>query len=69
MIKLLGQPVGDLNPAKRRELGLTFVPEERLGRGAVPPMSLANNALLTGARRAWSERHDLSIRHRSFAKT
>ena len=51
MIKLLGQPVGDLNPAKRRELGLTFVPEERLGRGAVPPMSLAYNALLTGSRK------------------
>jgi ABC-type uncharacterized transport system ATPase subunit len=51
MIKLLGHPVGSLNPAKRRELGLTFVPEERLGRGAVPPMSLANNALLTGARK------------------
>jgi simple sugar transport system ATP-binding protein len=50
MIKLLGQPVGHLNPAKRREVGLTFVPEERLGRGAVPPMSLAYNALLTGAR-------------------
>jgi simple sugar transport system ATP-binding protein len=51
MIKLLGQPVGDLNPAKRRERGLTFVPEERLGRGAVPPMSLAYNALLTGSRK------------------
>jgi simple sugar transport system ATP-binding protein len=51
MIKLLDQPVGDLNPAKRRELGLTFVPEERLGRGAVPPMSLAYNALLTGSRK------------------
>jgi general nucleoside transport system ATP-binding protein len=51
MIKLFGQPVGALNPAKRRALGLTFVPEERLGRGAVPPMSLAYNALLTGARK------------------
>jgi general nucleoside transport system ATP-binding protein len=51
MIKLLGQPVGHLNPAKRREVGLTFVPEERLGRGAVPPMSLAYNALLTGSRK------------------
>jgi ABC-type uncharacterized transport system ATPase subunit len=51
MIKLLGHAVGDLNPAKRRELGLTFVPEERLGRGAVPPMSLAFNALLTGSRK------------------
>jgi general nucleoside transport system ATP-binding protein len=51
MIKLLGHSVGNLNPAQRRELGLTFVPEERLGRGAVPPMSLAYNALLTGARK------------------
>jgi simple sugar transport system ATP-binding protein len=48
-IKLFGKPVGALNPARRRALGLTFVPEERLGRGAVPPMSLAYNALLTGA--------------------
>jgi simple sugar transport system ATP-binding protein len=51
MIRLLGQPVGNLNPAERRAIGLTFVPEERLGRGAVPPMSLAQNALLTGARK------------------
>jgi general nucleoside transport system ATP-binding protein len=45
-----GAPVGNLNPAQRRKLGVTFVPEERLGRGAVPPMSLSNNALLTGSR-------------------
>ena len=51
MVKLMDQPVGTLNPAKRRALGLTFVPEERLGRGAVPPMSLAYNALLTGAQK------------------
>src|SRR5579872_783548 len=51
MIKLMGRPVGTLNPAKRRAHGLTFVPEERLGRGAVPPMSLAYNALLTGAQK------------------
>jgi len=50
MITLMGQAVGQLNPAQRRQLGLTFVPEERLGRGAVPAMSLAQNALLTGAR-------------------
>ncbi len=30
--------------------GLGFIPEERLGRGAVPAMSLAENALLTGSR-------------------
>ncbi|WP_295685123.1 ABC transporter ATP-binding protein [uncultured Nevskia sp.] len=49
MIRLCGQPAGLLNPAQRRGLGLGFVPEERLGRGAVPAMTLAENALLTGA--------------------
>jgi general nucleoside transport system ATP-binding protein len=48
-IELLGRPVGRLDAAQRRRIGLTFVPEERLGRGAVPPMTLAYNALLTGA--------------------
>ena len=50
MISILGQPVGHLGPAKRRALGFSFVPEERLGRGAVPEMSLADNSLLTGHR-------------------
>ncbi|WP_093286870.1 ABC transporter ATP-binding protein [Solimonas aquatica] len=49
MVRICGQPAGLRNPALRRKLGLTFVPEERLGRGAVPPMHLAHNALLTGA--------------------
>jgi ABC-type uncharacterized transport system ATPase subunit len=49
-IRICGEAAGRMNPAERRKLGLTFVPEERLGRGAVPPMSLANNALLTGSR-------------------
>jgi len=49
MIRICGQPAGLLNPAQRRGLGLGFVPEERLGRGAVPAMTLAENALLTGA--------------------
>jgi len=47
-IRIAGQPAGLLNPVQRRALGLSFVPEERLGRGAVPPMSLSDNALLTG---------------------
>jgi simple sugar transport system ATP-binding protein len=41
------QPVGDWGPKERRKLGLHFVPEERLGRGAVPNLSLAQNLLLT----------------------
>ncbi len=46
-IELSGQAMGQLNPAQRRDLGLHFVPEERLGRGAVPSLSLAQNLLLT----------------------
>jgi general nucleoside transport system ATP-binding protein len=39
--------VGHYPPQRRRAMGLHFVPEERLGRGAVPSMSLAHNLLLT----------------------
>jgi simple sugar transport system ATP-binding protein len=46
-IRLFGQPIGRLSPAARRRRGLHFVPEERLGRGAVPHLSLAHNTLLT----------------------
>ncbi|MDR9754862.1 ABC transporter ATP-binding protein [Pseudomonas sp. SZMC_28357] len=41
------QAVADLPPDARRRLGQAFVPAERLGHGAVPELSLANNALLT----------------------
>ncbi len=41
------QPVADLPPDARRRRGLAFVPAERLGHGAVPELSLADNALLT----------------------
>jgi general nucleoside transport system ATP-binding protein len=46
-IQMAGRGVGKLNPAQRRPLGLHCVPEERLGRGAVPSLSLAHNLLLT----------------------
>ncbi len=48
-IQIMGREAGRMSPGARRRLGLCFVPEERLGRGAVPGMSLADNALLTGA--------------------
>ncbi|MDQ5911178.1 MAG: ral nucleoside transport system ATP-binding protein [Pseudomonadota bacterium] len=51
MVRLLDEPIGHLDPAARRARGMAFVPEERLGRGAVPALSLADNALLTAARR------------------
>ena len=46
-IRLFDQPIGRQPPGPRRRLGLHFVPEERLGRGAVPTLSLAANTLLT----------------------
>jgi len=46
-IRVAGKAAGRLSPGQRRALGLHFVPEERLGRGAVPAMSLAHNLLLT----------------------
>lgn len=49
-ITICGKSVGHLNPDQRRNLGLGFVPEERLGRGAVPGMSLCKNAILTAHR-------------------
>ncbi len=46
-IRLFDKPIGNHPPRKRRKEGLHFVPEERLGRGAVPTLSLAQNTLLT----------------------
>ena len=46
-ITLHGQSIGHLTSSQRRAMGLHFVPEERLGRGAVPNLSLAQNVLLT----------------------
>lgn len=42
-----GRPVGHTSASWRRLHGLGFVPEERLGRGAVPDLSLAQNMLLS----------------------
>jgi simple sugar transport system ATP-binding protein len=50
-ILLDGKPIGHLGPRERRERGMAFVPEERLGRGAVPEMSLSDNGFLGGYRR------------------
>ena len=47
-VLLSGQPIGKLNPTARRKQGMAVVPEERLGRGAVPEMGLHDNGLLTG---------------------
>ena len=58
-VRICGFDAGRLAPGRRRRLGLCFVPEERLGRGAVPSMSLAENAILTAARTRGLLRHSL----------
>ena len=46
-VRLLGRDVSRRPARERRALGLCTVPEERMGRGAVPALSLAANTLLT----------------------
>lgn len=46
-VKLCGVPVGKRKINNRRLLGSAFVPEERLGHGAVPGFVLSDNILLT----------------------
>ncbi len=46
-VTLFDQDIAAASPSTRRAQGLHFVPEERLGRGAVPTLSLAQNTLLT----------------------
>jgi general nucleoside transport system ATP-binding protein len=46
-VTLFGTAIGGSSPHVRRQLGMRVIPEERLGRGAVPPLALAKNTLLT----------------------
>ncbi|MDQ2802563.1 MAG: ATP-binding cassette domain-containing protein, partial [Pseudomonadota bacterium] len=47
VVTIDGKPVGTLNAAQRRALGLCSVPEERNGHAAVPEFSLTDNAVLS----------------------
>ncbi len=46
-VTLNGKPAGRLGVSERRKLGAAFVPEERLGHGAVPGFTLSENVMLT----------------------
>jgi simple sugar transport system ATP-binding protein len=48
-LRIENKDMGAVPASVRREWGLHFVPEERLGRGAVPSLSLTQNLLLTRA--------------------
>ena len=50
-IKIAGMAVAHLDPRRRRALGLSSVPEKRLGHGAMPEMNLIENGLLTAYER------------------
>ena len=58
-VRLFNRPVGRMNCAERRDLGLRYVPEQRLGHAAVAGMTLADNAQLT----------DTSLRSRGLLNT
>ena len=64
-----GKPVGRLKVGRRRQLGMAYVPAERLGHGAAPKMSLRENLLLTNAtlgltRWGWVKWNKVSARTR-----
>ena len=46
-VRFRGQDAGRLSITERRNQGVGFVPEERLGHGAVPEMKLSDNLLLS----------------------
>jgi len=50
-VQVCGVSAGKMNASRRRSLGMCFVPEERLGRGAVPRLTLTENILLTAYRK------------------
>ncbi|MBX2870305.1 MAG: ABC transporter ATP-binding protein [Acidiferrobacterales bacterium] len=66
-----GLESGKLGPNQRRMLGLASIPEERLGHGAVPGMTLESNGFLTAFRRLGLLSHGFiqSRASRDFAKT
>jgi simple sugar transport system ATP-binding protein len=47
MITMDGRPVGRRGVNDRRRMGAAFVPEERIGHGAVPGLRLSDNVVLT----------------------
>ena len=46
-VRIRGQAAGRLGITQRRLMGAAFVPEERLGHGAVPALSLSDNLFLS----------------------
>ncbi|WP_413701816.1 ABC transporter ATP-binding protein [Psychromonas sp. KJ10-10] len=63
-----GEAVGSLDAGQRRELGMAYVPTDRLGQGAVPEMSLMDNTLLTNSSALVKNNFILSDKLKSLVK-
>lgn len=63
MIQLKGKAIGRYGPEARRELGQSLVPEERLGRGAVPELSLTDNMLLSQQKAPFIRHGMINFKH------
>ncbi|MAO93692.1 MAG: ABC transporter [Rhodospirillaceae bacterium] len=68
-VKFEGRSIGRVGARGRRDMGISFVPEERLGHGSVPDLPLEENALLSGWGRWGLIRHGLISRGKSRQKT
>jgi ABC-type uncharacterized transport system ATPase subunit len=55
VVRIDGEDIGRLGPIERRRRGMCSVPEERLGHGAVPDMTLWENTLLSARTRMGME--------------
>ena len=65
VIEIENQPCGHLDSVVRRDMGMAYVPEDRLGHGAVPTMDLSQNTFLSGYKKqhliSWSGiKHNLA---------
>jgi simple sugar transport system ATP-binding protein len=67
-LRLDEQPIGRLGPMQRRMAGMAFVPEERLGHGAAPALSLSENMLLAETTRGWIDWSTVSERARAVVQ-
>ena len=55
-IKYMDNDVEMLNPRERREIGLAFAPEERLGHAAVGNLNLLENSLITDPKKRFQKK-------------
>ena len=57
ILSFKGDDIGNLNSHERRQLSMFFIPEERLGHGAVPEMGLNENMLLSRPQKSQMTSH------------